>query len=111
LASAAGPTNSGSISIDRHEETQAPHWMHAIDCVTSTMFSCGTMYSRSGDRLLVDEPWRDALDLLPVHRVHVDDQVLDHRHVVHRLDLDDAVLRAGRRLVEVRCGTPGPTGR
>ena len=22
--------------------------MHAIDCVTSTMFSCGTMYSRSG---------------------------------------------------------------
>ena len=40
--------NSGSTSIDRQSETQAPHWMHAIVCVTSTMFSCGTMYSRSG---------------------------------------------------------------
>ena len=40
--------NSGSTSIDRQSETQAPHWMQAIDCVTSTMFSRGTMYSRSG---------------------------------------------------------------
>ena len=48
LASAAGPMKSGSTSIDRQSETQAPHWMHAIDCVTSTMFSWGTMYSRSG---------------------------------------------------------------
>src|SRR3712207_6853102 len=39
---------SGSTSIDRQEDTHAPHWMHAIDCVTSTMFSWGTMYSRSG---------------------------------------------------------------
>jgi len=40
--------NSGSISIDRQSDTHAPHWMHAIDWVMSTMFSCGTMYSRSG---------------------------------------------------------------
>ena len=40
--------SSGSISIDRQSETQAPHWMHAIVWVMSTMFSWGTMYSRSG---------------------------------------------------------------
>jgi hypothetical protein len=39
---------SGSTSIDRQSETHAPHWMHAIDCVTSTIVSRGTMYSRSG---------------------------------------------------------------
>ena len=32
----------------RQSDTHAPHWMQAIDCVTSTMFSWGTMYSRSG---------------------------------------------------------------
>ena len=55
-----------------------------------------------GDRLLVDEPRRDALDLLPVDGVHVDDQVLDDGHVAHRLDLDDAVLGGALGLVEVR---------
>src|SRR5919204_6715958 len=40
--------NSGSASIDRQAETQAPHWMHAIDCVTSIIDSGGTTYSRSG---------------------------------------------------------------
>ena len=30
---------SGSASIDRHEETQAPHWMQAIDWVTSIIDS------------------------------------------------------------------------
>src|SRR6185436_7071074 len=40
--------NSGSASIERHEETQAPHWMQATDWVTSTIASAGTMYSRSG---------------------------------------------------------------
>src|SRR3954471_5109697 len=40
--------NPGSTSIDRQSETHAPHWMQAIGCVTSTMFSWGTMYSRSG---------------------------------------------------------------
>ncbi len=34
--------------MDRQSETQAPHWMQAIVWVTSTMFSWGTMYSRSG---------------------------------------------------------------
>ena len=38
----------GSTSIARQSDTQAPHWMQAIVCVTSTMLSCGTMYSRSG---------------------------------------------------------------
>ena len=40
--------NSGSTSIDRQSDTHAPHWMQAIDCVTSTIASRGTMYSRSG---------------------------------------------------------------
>ena len=40
--------NSGSTSIDRQSDTQAPHWMQAIDCVTSIIDSGGTMYSRSG---------------------------------------------------------------
>ena len=39
---------SGSASIERHDETQAPHWMQATDWVTSTIDSAGTMYSRSG---------------------------------------------------------------
>ena len=94
--------NSGSTSIERQSETQAPHWMQAIDCVTSTIDSRGTTYSRSGIGSLLMQPRRDALDLLPVDRVHVDDQVLDDGHVAHRLDLDDAVLGASQRLVEVR---------
>src|SRR6187200_2717921 len=40
--------NSGSASMDRQEETQAPHWMQAIDWVMSIIDSGGTMYSRSG---------------------------------------------------------------
>src|ERR687883_324824 len=39
---------SGSTSIDRQEETQAPQWMHAIDWVTSIIASAWTRYSRSG---------------------------------------------------------------
>ena len=39
---------SGSTSIDRQTETQAPHWMQAIDWVTSIIDSGGTTYSRSG---------------------------------------------------------------
>src|SRR6476620_10048165 len=39
---------SGSASIERQAETQAPHWMHAIDWVTSIIDSGGTTYSRSG---------------------------------------------------------------
>ena len=38
----------GSASIDRHADTQAPHWMQATAWVTSTIASAGTMYSRSG---------------------------------------------------------------
>ena len=40
--------NSGSTSIERQSDTQAPHWMQAIVCVTSIIDSAGTMYSRSG---------------------------------------------------------------
>src|ERR1700752_2261639 len=40
--------NSGSASIDRHDDTQAPHWMQAIDWVMSIIDSGGTTYSRSG---------------------------------------------------------------
>src|ERR1700753_513448 len=39
---------SGSPSMERQEETQAPHWMQAIDWVMSTIDSGSTMYSRSG---------------------------------------------------------------
>src|ERR1700710_1443720 len=39
---------SGSASIEREEETQAPHWMQAIDWVMSIIDSGSTMYSRSG---------------------------------------------------------------
>ena len=45
--------NSGSTSIDRQSDTHAPHWMQAIVWVTSTMFSWGTMYSRSGTGCLL----------------------------------------------------------
>src|SRR5581483_3129181 len=47
-----------------------------------------------GDRLLVDQPGRDPADLLPVHGVHVDDQIADHGHVAHRLDRNDWSLLA-----------------
>src|SRR3954451_17710364 len=40
--------NSGSASIERHADTHAPHWMHAIDWVMSIIDSGGTTYSRSG---------------------------------------------------------------
>src|ERR1700709_2956923 len=40
--------NSGPASTERQEETQAPHWMQAIDWVMSTIDSGSTMYSRSG---------------------------------------------------------------
>src|SRR4051795_10723166 len=39
---------SGSASIERQEETQAPHWMQAIDWVMSIIDSGSTTYSRSG---------------------------------------------------------------
>src|SRR5918998_897355 len=39
---------SGATSIDRQADTQAPHWMQAIDCVMSTIDVGSTMYSRSG---------------------------------------------------------------
>src|SRR5687767_12185463 len=39
---------SGSTSIERQAETQAPHWMQAISWVTSTIDSGSTTYSRSG---------------------------------------------------------------
>src|SRR6476660_6681895 len=43
---------SGSASIERQEETQAPHWIQAIDWVMSIIDSGSTMYSRSGG-----SPW------------------------------------------------------
>src|SRR5205085_11368637 len=47
---------------------------------------------------------RDALDLLPVDGVLVDDEILDDGHVAHRLDDDRPVAGLRRRpgLVEVR---------
>src|SRR6478735_2506817 len=39
---------SDSASTERQEETQAPHWMQAIDWVMSSIDSGSTMYSRSG---------------------------------------------------------------
>ena len=37
--------NSGSTSSDRQADTHTPHWMQAIDWVTSSIDSGGTMYS------------------------------------------------------------------
>ena len=92
----------GSTSIARQSETHAPHWMQAIVWVTSTIDSLRHEVLALGHRLLGEQPRRDALDLLPVDRVHVDDQVLDHRHVAHRLDLDHAVAARCLARVEVR---------
>ena len=39
---------SGSASIERQAETQAPHWMQEIVWVMSTIASCATTRSRSG---------------------------------------------------------------
>src|SRR3954453_21211435 len=38
----------GSASIERQEQTQAPHWIQAIDWVMSIIDSGSTTYSRSG---------------------------------------------------------------
>jgi hypothetical protein len=54
-----------------------------------------------GHRLLGQQPGRDPLDLLPVDRVHVHDQVLEHGHVAHRLDLDHSPPRAALGGVQV----------
>src|SRR3954465_15979490 len=43
---------SGAGSIEGQEETQAPHWMQAIDWVMSIIDSGSTTYSRSGG-----SPW------------------------------------------------------
>src|SRR5919109_503535 len=40
--------NSGSASIERQAETQAPHWMQLTTWVTSIIVSGGTTYSRLG---------------------------------------------------------------
>ena len=40
--------NPGSTSMERQSDTQAPHWMQAMLCVTSIIDSGGTTYSRSG---------------------------------------------------------------
>src|SRR3954452_8627694 len=39
---------SGSASIARQEETEAPHWMEGSDWGMAVIDSGGTMYSRSG---------------------------------------------------------------
>ena len=99
LASAAGPMKSGSASIERQALTQAPHWMQAIDWVTSIIDSGGTMYSRSGGVALGQQPRGDAADLRPVRRLHVGHEVLQHRHVAHRLDDDRRGVAVGVRTV------------
>ena len=52
---------------------------------------------------LRQQPRHDALDLLPVDRVHVHDQVLQHGHVAHRLDDDRAVVGALQRVLRAWC--------
>src|SRR5690606_5230778 len=51
-----------------------------------------------GRLTVVEQPRGDAPDLLPVRRLHVGDEVLDHRHVAHRLD-HDRLLTLGVGLV------------
>ncbi len=45
LASAAGPRNSGSDSIELHSETQQPHWMQSDSLLTTFMSSWAMRYS------------------------------------------------------------------
>ena len=64
-----------------------------------------------GRRAVRQEPRHDALDLLPVDGVHVDDQVLEDGHVAHRLDDDRAVLRTGSRRLRSACCRRAASGR
>ena len=54
---------------------------------------------------LRQQPRSDAADLRPVRRLHVGDQVLDHRHVPHRLD-DDRARRLLARASGRRSAAP-----
>ena len=60
---------------------------------------------------LRQQPGHDPLDLLPVDRVHVHDQVLQHRHVAHRLDDDRAVVAPSLRVAAASCCRPASPGR
>jgi hypothetical protein len=72
--------------------------MHAIDWVMSSMLSLGTTYSRSGIGCLLISQGVTRWIFFQWNRVHVDDQILDHRHVAHRLDRDHpTALAAGLR--------------
>ena len=50
------------------------------------------------------QPRGDAADLGPVRRLHVGDQVLDHRHVPHRLDTTIRAFSAAPPLPRYGCG-------
>ena len=47
FASAAGPRNSGSASIELHSETQQPHMMQSDSLWIVSICSCETTYSLS----------------------------------------------------------------
>ena len=98
---------SGSASIDRHEETQAPHWMQAIVWVMSTIDSGGTIRSRSGGSPSSSSHGVTRRIFVQWRRLHVGDQVLDHRHVPHRLD-DDRLLGLALALARLAnsCASP-----
>ena len=100
---------SGSTSIERQSDTQAPHWMQAIVCVMSIIDSGETMYSRSGGgpsgsshgvTRCIFFQWTASMSTI---------RSLMHGHVAHRLDHDRAVGRALGGLVEVHvAGEAGP---
>ncbi len=85
LASAAGPRKSGSASIELHSETQHPHWMQSASFMIRSSSSCWTRHSLTGGSVVLLELGLHRPELLP-ERLHVDDQVLDHRQVAHRRD-------------------------
>ena len=86
LASAAGPRKSGSASIELHSETQQPHRMQSASFMIWSSSSCWTRHSLTGGSASgVVQVRLDRPDLVP-ERLHVDDQVLDHRQVAHRRD-------------------------
>jgi hypothetical protein len=91
---------SGSASIDRHEDTQAPHWMQLTDCVTSSIDSGGTTYSRSGGSPAGSSHGvtRAAHDQRAVLAVADLEQAVEDREVGIEVDLELLPVRALGRL-------------
>src|SRR5215217_3703106 len=92
----------GSASIERQEETQAPHWMQAIDWVMSIIDSGSTTYSRSGG-----SPWGSSQGV--TRRIFfqcVDSMSVTRSLTTGMLPIGSMTIGAAARVVAVV--VPGP---